>query len=188
MDLRRWLTDETRDLRTRLERGVLAHIPPEEMGVRVDGGGVAPVYVLWHMARHHDVAINAIVRRRSEVLDDWAGRVGITGDTWRGLAEAQDDEIVADLDPVEVGRYVLAVHDATVAWLDEAPLDDLDRVPDPASALSALGTPRDRFDWLYDMWEGRDTAFFVRWEAIGHGINHLGELVSLRNRLGHSPF
>ncbi|RMH78621.1 MAG: hypothetical protein D6683_07380 [Actinomyces sp.] len=188
MDLRTWLVDEAHDLRRRLEGAVIAHLPPEEMTERVDGGGVAPVYVLWHLARHHDVAVNAVLRGEAEVLDAHADRVGIATDTWRGLAEAQDDEIVARLDPAGVAAYTLAVCDATAAWLADTPLDVLDTVPDPAAVLDALGTPRDRFSWLYDMWAGRDAAFFVRWEALGHGFNHLGELVALRNRLGHSPF
>jgi hypothetical protein len=28
----------------------------------------------------------------------------------------------------------------------------------------------------------------VRWACIGHVQNHLGEMVSVRNRLGLSPF
>ena len=48
--------------------------------------------------------------------------------------------------------------------------------------------PRDRFDWLYAMWEGKPAAFFVSWEAIGHGVSHLGELIATRNRMGLSPF
>ncbi len=38
------------------------------------------------------------------------------------------------------------------------------------------------------MWEGKPASFFVSWEDIGHGLNHLGEMVSVRNRLGLSPF
>ena len=32
------------------------------------------------------------------------------------------------------------------------------------------------------------TRFELQWEAIGHRINHLGEMVSVRSRLGLSPF
>ena len=42
--------------------------------------------------------------------------------------------------------------------------------------------------WLYRMWAGKPTTWFVQWEAIGHRVNHLGEMVSVRNRLGLSPF
>ena len=38
------------------------------------------------------------------------------------------------------------------------------------------------------MWDGKPAAWFLQWSAVGHGINHLGELVSIRNRMGLSPF
>ena len=42
--------------------------------------------------------------------------------------------------------------------------------------------------WLYRMWEDKPVSWFVQWEAIGHRVNHVGEMVSVRNRLGLSPF
>ena len=77
---------------------------------------------------------------------------------------------------------------ATLAWLVEADLGVLDGVPDSAAALSTIDTPEDRFGWLYSMWEGKPGQFFLSWEAVGHGFNHLGELITLRNRLGFSRF
>ena len=64
----------------------------------------------------------------------------------------------------------------------------MDDRPDTTAALQAIGTPEDRFDWLYSMWDGKPAVWFLQWSAIGHGFNHLGELVSIRNRLGLSPF
>lgn len=188
MDLCAWQADELRGLRQRLAGGVLELVPAQLLREPVDGGGVAPIYVLWHLARHHDVAVNLVIRNRTEVLDGWAGRVGLTTDRWRGLAEAEDTELAAVLDPDAVGAYALAVVDASIAWLEASPDIDLGRVPDSEAALSALGTPADRFDWLYAMWDVKPVQFFLQWAAIGHGYVHLGELLSLRNRLGLSPF
>ncbi len=39
------------------------------MAEQVDGGGVAPVYVAWHTARHQDLAVNGVLRGVDEVLD-----------------------------------------------------------------------------------------------------------------------
>jgi hypothetical protein len=38
------------------------------------------------------------------------------------------------------------------------------------------------------MWDGKPTAWFVQWEAVGHVQGHLGEMISVRSRLGLSPF
>jgi hypothetical protein len=35
---------------------------------------------------------------------------------------------------------------------------------------------------------GQPAAFFVRWPVIGHAINHVGEMIATRNRIGLSPY
>jgi hypothetical protein len=188
VDLRRWIIADLTSLRARLQNGFVNIIPAERWRERVDGGGVAPVYVAWHVARHHDVAVNAVLRDEPEVLDAWHDRLGFATDTWRGLAESEDHALVDELDAVAVGNYLLAVLDASVQWLDAGALPDLASIPDSAAALRRLGTPVDRFDWLYAMWDTKPAHFFLSWEAVSHGYNHLGELTAIRNRMGLSPF
>lgn len=193
MELRTWIVGDLVSLRQRLTHGVLERIPADRRAERADGGGIAPTYVLWHLARHHDVAVNRVLRGVGEVVEGWTDRLGVADDLWRGLAEGEDADLVAQLDPEAVEGYTLAVLDGTRAWLDDADLSLLDHPPadpglDTDGALAALGTPEDRMGWLYDMWRGRPASFFLSWEAIGHGYNHLGELTAIRNRLGLSPF
>jgi len=188
VDLRDWIIGDLRSLRAKLDGGVLGLIPPERRTERADGGGIAPVYVLWHLARHQDVAVNGVLRGAGEVVEGWTGRLGIDEDLWRGLAEGEDADLVDVLDSESVGAYALDVCDATAGWLDQHGLPPMDHRPDTTAALRAIGTPEDRFDWLYSMWEGKPTAWFLQWSAVGHGFNHLGELVSIRNRMGLSPF
>jgi hypothetical protein len=38
------------------------------------------------------------------------------------------------------------------------------------------------------MWAGQPVSFFVQWEVVGHRLNHLGEMIAVRGRLGLSPF
>ncbi len=189
MELRTWIVGDLVSLRQRLSGGVLARIPVERRAERVDGGGIAPTYILWHLARHHDVAVNRVLRDVDEVINGWTDRLGVADDLWRGLAEGEDAELVDLLDPEAVEGYVLAVLDGTRSWLDEADLSLLDRpTVETDQVLADLGTPEDRMGWLYDMWRGKPASFFLSWEAVGHGVNHLGELTSIRNRMGLSPF
>ncbi len=188
MELRSWITADLTSLSNRLESGVLKIIPPERMTERVDDGGIAPVYALWHAARHQDLAVNAVLRGTDQVLTTWGERVGATEDTWRGLAEAEDLDLVPHLAPRAVADYYLAVIEETLRWVADGDLGVLDEIPDSAAALRQIGTPTDQFDWLYSMWEGQPGYFFLAWEAIGHGYTHLGELVTVRNRMGLSPF
>ena len=59
---------------------------------------------------------------------------------------------------------------------------------DGPAGLTAAGVDAAAVPWLHRMWEGRPAGWFLQWEAIGHRVNHLGEMVSVRNRLGLSPF
>jgi hypothetical protein len=189
VDLGDWIVADLRALSQRLAGGFVQLVPPPRWTERADGGGIAPVYVAWHTARHHDVAVNGVLRAGApEVLDQWVDAVGRPEDRWRGLAEAEDHDLVDHLDPAAVGNYLLAVIEESARWIAADGPPDLDAVPDSAAALTRLGTPRDRFGWLYSMWDAKPAHFFLSWEALGHGYNHLGELISIRNRLGLSPF
>lgn len=188
MDVRAWIIDDLRSLHVKLDGGVLRLVPAERLRERADGGGIAPAYILWHLARHHDAAVNGVLRRAEGVVDSWTDRIGVRTDLWRGLAESEDQGLVEELNPEAVGEYALAVISSTASWLERDDLPRLEETPDSASALQTLGVPEDRFDWLYSMWEGQSAAWFLRWTAIGHGFNHLGELVSIRNRMGLCPF
>jgi hypothetical protein len=85
--------------------------------------------------------------------------------------------------------YVRHVHARTAAWLADVDLGLLDTLPAASSGLSELaGIERDDADWLHDMWTDKPVGWFVQWECIGHGHTHVGEMVSVRNRLGLSPF
>ena len=188
MDLDSWIVGDLDSLSNRLTNGIFSEIPASRMSERVDDGGVVATYVAWHTARHHDLAVNGVLRGTDEVLMDWASRVGISEDFWRGLAESEDQDLIPQLDPDAVAGYLLAVIDNTRNWVPNDDLSVLDTVPDSAGALRRIGAPADRFDWLYGMWEGKPATFFLSWEAIGHGYSHLGELTSIRNRMGLSPF
>ena len=65
----------------------------------------------------------------------------------------------------------------------------MDIVPATARRLSGKALlPPDELGWLFSMWSGRSVSWFVQWPIIGHGNAHVGEAVSVRNRLGLSPF
>ncbi len=188
MDLRSWIIGDLKSLHTKLGGGVVSRIPPQRCRERADGGGVAPVYVLWHLARHHDVAVNGAIRNSDQVVTNWSHQLGISEDFWRGLAEGEDTDLVDVLDPEAVGVYALDVIDNTGRWLASEGLPEMDAQPDTASTLASMGTPQDRFGWLYGMWDAKPNSWFLQWSAVGHGFNHLGELISIRNRMGLSPF
>ncbi len=189
MDLRDWILADHELLGTRLAGQVLDHVPPERQRELVDGGGSSITFLLWHLARHHDLAINGVVRGLDLVLEQWRARLGAHSlGPSAGLAEAEDRGITDQLDPEAVIAYQQAVATRTASWLSEVDLATLETVPDAGAALASAGIGEAELSWLYAMWEAKPVSFFVRWEDVGHGVTHVGEMVSIRNRMGLSPF
>ena len=162
-------------------------MPPERRSEPIDGGS-SITFLLWHIARHHDLAINVALLGRPQVLDAHPsvaqGEVSVSV----GLPEAEDHDFASRLDPAAIATYHAAVNDSTRAWLADADLTILDEPVDAPAALTEAGVGEAGFPWLHRMWSGQTGTFFVQWEAVGHQINHLGEMVAVRNQIGLSPF
>ncbi|HET9601615.1 MAG TPA: hypothetical protein VFP08_08480, partial [Acidimicrobiales bacterium] len=85
--------------------------------------------------------------------------------------------------------YAEAVHREAVSVLGQLGDSDLARVPPVEQRLTDLGgVAFADAPWLHAMWAEKPGAWFVRWELIGHAQGHVGEMVSVRDRLGHRPF
>ena len=85
--------------------------------------------------------------------------------------------------------YLEAVFDATRQWLDDVATSALDTIPDTSHRLAANAELSiDEVDWLHRMWADKPVWWLVQWPVIGHGHAHVGEAISVRNRMGLSPF
>src|SRR5207244_10582457 len=106
-----------------------------------------------------------------------------------GLGEAEDPAVTTAVDLEALPAYADAVHDATATWLAGVDLAALADVPPAGARIAALaGVEPDAVPWLHSMWAGKPASWFLQLEAIGHRQGHLGEMVSVRRRLGLSEF
>ncbi len=190
MDLRSWIVEEHRSLWPRFEDGIAALVPLERWSEHADGGGSCISQLVFHVSLHADTALQCVVNNRPPLVDQWRDRLGLAKvERNRGLAEAEDVVVVATVDPSALLHYATAVHEATSQWLAVANLDNLDETPPSSERLDRLaGASLEAVPWLHRMWEGKPIGWFVQWECTGHALNHLGEMVSIRNRMGLSPF
>lgn len=190
MDLRTWIVGEHEAVLTRFEQSVVATVPLERWTEADGAGGSSIAWLAFHGALHEDLAVNAVLRRTATVLSTRRAGLGL-GDVpiSAGLGEAEQPDVTAAVHLAELTDYVRAVHDTTAAWLASLTDDDLDG-PDAGgpAALDRAGIAAADVPWLHRMWDGKPSAWFVQWEAIGHRLSHLGEMVAVRNRLGLSPF
>lgn len=61
----------------------LGGLSDDQMRVRPARGMNSIVWLLWHMARTEDVAVNLVVAAQPQVFDDdWARRMNIARPTW----------------------------------------------------------------------------------------------------------
>lgn len=190
VDLRSWLLESHADLRSKLAGAVVRQVPTERWAEQADGGGSSIAWLLLHLARHHDLALTTVVRDHEPLYVAHRTALGLDGTApGAGLTEREDHGISTAVDPQALVAYVDAVFDASHHWLDHLSLMALDITPDVARRLEHRAhLPTDEFDWLYGMWSGKTIAWFVQWPVIGHGNAHLGEAISVRNRMGLSPF
>ena len=189
MDLTAWITAEHDAVLGRFEQSVVDAVPLERWKDPAGTGGSSLAWLAFHTAYHEDLAVNAVLGSAPTVLAAAREDLGLAGcDPARGLGETEDPAVSAALDLDALVAYVRDVHAAGAARLAGLDGSSLAAVPDSAAALGAAGVEEVAVPWLYRMWADKPGSFFVQWEAIGHRINHVGEMVSVRNRLGLSPF
>lgn len=190
MDLIAWIRSDLDALDARLQGGVVRQVPPDRWGEQADGGGSTLHHLLFHLTRHHDLAVATVIgdrpplfleHRRALGLDDLPITVGV--------AEAEDRDATGGIVHDALLAYAAATVDHTRAWLDRIGTLALDTTPPASHRLATLAEiPTDHYGWLHEMWAGKPVSWFLQWPVIGHGNAHVGEMVSIRNRMGLSPF
>ena len=177
-------------MRGKLFDSVLRLVRAERWHEQADGGGSTLAGLLLHIARHQDLAVNVVIRNHEPLFAAHSAPLGLThAGPGVGLAEREDRTTTALVSPEAVLHYATDVFDATAAWLSPLGSMALDIEPNTAYRLThRAGLDADELPWLYSMWEGKALWWFVQWPVIGHGHAHVGEAISLRNRMGLSPF
>jgi hypothetical protein len=189
MDLRDWIRTEHAEVRQRFDAQVRAHVAHTRWRER-DGRSSSVAWLVLHAAYHQDLALSTAILGQPPAMVEHRAALGLeVFDPTVGIGEEEDGVLTALVDLAALERYADAVHDATAAWLDVVDLGELDAVP-PSSArlVEQAGVPVEALPWFHAMWDAKPVAWLVRWECIGHPMNHVGELVALRNRMGLSPF
>jgi hypothetical protein len=165
----------------------IGDVPIDRLTERPIPGGNSIAWLLWHLARAEDIAVNTVIRGCPQVLTNgWAASMGV-GDARMGTG-FDDDEVAAFGESVEVAQ-VLAYWDAvgreTIDWLSDVDLDVLDTVPDVDARLAAAdAVVNERASWVSNFWRGRPASFFLQFTAINHAYMHVGEISAVRGALG----
>lgn len=189
VDLRHWILTDHAATATRFEQAIGAHVPIERWRERAGGDGASIAWLLFHLSYHQDLALNTVVLGRPPLLAHHRDGLGLAGTAAHdGLGEAEQPEVTAALDLDGLTHYAASVHRATSEHLGKADLRQLDDEVLLDGLADLSGVRRQDVPWLYAMWAGKTVGWMAQWEAIGHVHGHVAEMISVRGRLGLSPF
>lgn len=190
MDLMQWIGADLADVRQRMYGAVVKVVPKQHWGEPADGGGSSLFHLLLHVARHQDLALSTAIRNKAPLFDAHRVELGLAGASpIAGIPEREDTTVTTRLHPDALLAYVTDVFDTTERWLSRVASMALDTIPPTSRRLTVrAGITTDDAAWLHDMWKDKTVAWLVRWPIVGHGNAHVGEMISVRNRLGYSPF
>jgi len=186
VDLSQWLVAQFEDTGARHRSQVLDGVPPGRRHER-PGGGNSILWGGFHVARHADLALAVVSGAGLEPLPELVALGPVAASGGNGLQEAEQPW-AQELPPQGVDAYLAGVVDRVLELLAGAGPDRLALEPDVPAALAHAGISPEGFGWLYNLWQAKPVAFFVRWPLIGHVTNHVGEMIATRNRMGLSPF
>jgi len=159
--------------------------------------GVNPIgFILWHMARSQDWAVNTAVRGTPELVkrEPWRS----TAIAYPGIGTGFDLEEAAGAAPRfeldELIAYADAVHAETIEWLDSITEADLDAIPDvtahdapypeyqTAGFRAEMDSGPEHDDAVSDK-GGLPVWIFLTSVSITHLHRHLGEVDLLKDLL-----
>jgi hypothetical protein len=190
VDVHTWIAGDLENVREKLNDSVLRVVPMQRWVEHADDGGSSIAHLLLHVARHQDLAVTTAIRDHPPLFVEHRASLGLHGTpSSAGLPEREDPALTAmvRLDPLL--SYVDAVFAATRSWLDDIGTMALDTIPNTSHRLTAKATLNvDEVAWLHRMWADKPVWWLVQWPVIGHGHAHVGEAISIRNRMGLSPF
>jgi hypothetical protein len=187
LELKDWILQQHSVAHFLIDQEIVQGVPHDLWTKRPDADANSLAWLIWHVARCEDVAVNLVVRRHEQVLTrgKWSDRPGLAdARVGTGLG---DDEVTGfgnDVNLDDLNAYRRAVRDDTAGWLRTADLTLLEEKPDLESVLSQHDMFPEAASWVRDLWRSFTTSLFLNWVAIGHTYMHVGEMQSIRSALG----
>jgi len=190
VDVHTWIANDLDSVQSKFNDSVLSVVPAQRWVEQVDDGGSSIAHLLLHVARHQDLAVTTVIRNHPPLFSAHRDALGL-GDAapFAGLSEREDTAVTALMSIDSLLPYVDAVFAATRSWLDDVGTMAFDTVPHAGRRLTELASlSTDDVGWLHRMWREKPVSWLVQWPVVGHGHAHVGEAISVRNRMGLSPF
>jgi hypothetical protein len=175
------------------EDTIWSDLTADELRVRPRPEHNSIAWLLWHMARCEDVAVNTMLRNTPEVLDTggWLGQLGISSrHIGTGARSEEVDQISRTIELDALRTYRAAVGRTTRAWATMLDTDELSSTISASDVERAIerGAFGSQAAWVGDHWAGRgwQRGEFLFWLAIEHNWLHIGHIWVIRGLLQHA--
>jgi hypothetical protein len=171
-----------------IEDALLDGLSEAQLRRRPLPGVNAIVWLLWHMARSEDVAVNVLLGDGRQVLDEdgWAARLALSQRAMgTGMKDEQVDAVCARIAIDELRAYRIAVGRRTRTVVATLQDDDLDRPIEPQRllAVDAFVDAEEGARRVAGYWRGRSRRFVLTNSIATHSYLHLGEAGCVRTLL-----
>jgi hypothetical protein len=172
-----------------IEDAVLGGLTDEQLRARPGEGLNSIGWLVWHLARTEDMAVNLVIAGRKQVLEDdgWLERLGLTRqDIGTGMSDDEVTEFTQQADMQAIRDYRVAVGKRTREVVQSMRPEQLDEIVDTAHIDRAFseGSIDERAQWLRGFVGGKTKAFVLGHSCSGHGYMHIGEIMCLRSMMG----
>ncbi|MCA1839518.1 MAG: DinB family protein [Actinomycetota bacterium] len=187
MDLIEWIRDEHYWIRIMFERDVAKLVPLERLTERAGPNSNSIAWLVWHMARLEDAAVNGAIRQKTQIFyrDTWGPRIGTRQTTQGNNFGDEEMEEFAHLDAGELLAYWQAVTEETIEWLKDLTAEQLStKVDIPKIVAENPAVLEGVDDGFIKYFTGKDVGYLLRWPVILHGHLHLGEMLAIRGLIG----
>lgn len=144
-------------------------------------------WLLWHMTRIEDVAMNLLVAGEPQILhrENWLERMKINiRDTGNAMSEVGVANLSAIIDISALRAYRLAVGRATRETVRQLPAEKLKRNVDPSRLQQVMDERAvvEAASGLIDYWGKRNLAGLLLMPATRHNFVHLNEALRVKQR------
>ena len=169
--------------------GLTEGLPEEKIRGHVHPAANPLAWLLWHMARAEDAAVNLLVAAGPQVLDaSWARRLKVARrDIGEGMTMAEVDQLCETIDLGALQAYWAAVGERTAAVVSGLTPGALDTVISPKEIRWAIVdegmVSGPHVSDIQEWWAGMTRGYCLVYLPLTHNYEHIGQADLLRGLL-----
>ena len=168
---------------------MLKDVTPDLFRTQPEGGFCSLAWLLWHMTRIEDAAVNSILAGEAQVLEaeNWQNRLGpIPISLGTAMSDTDAAGLAANVNMAGLIDYRATVGASTqriVRALDPGVLDDIVSAKDIAH-LASQNALQGGSEVIGERWLGLKKSYMLQHSVLAHSAMHFGQSEDTRMLLG----